>query len=495
MDDRDLIQGTAAWLARTPLSEVTPELSVTDALREVPEFLSLLAAGKLPAPRFQPADRGILILRVACKVLSEPDGSRLEKPLELVLSLYDFIQRVEWPQPDFCERAELLADCAFAGWRISRRLEKAGEEARWLERFRVAAVSPSPLWSEMERILTTPMEQRLKVALSPALDDPQLLLAVCETLRRRNETSPADSRAKSEFFYSYVAKPERTIEHCDEQEHFLGELALTAGTACRVLFHRDEARQWFDRAEAHFTRRPNGLAHVARVGYQRLALAAEERRFEEVQALTPPLADFFESQGLSEESLKSRYLEAIALREKGLFAESVKAFRVICSDAEKQGHMRLVAHAATTLAQYHRLLGSFDEAMEYARKALPLLKQLDMRTTLVKLRWSVANILREQGKLSEAVPAYREALEEAHTIGMRADVVALHLVLADILLDLGQDPQAEEEIRIALPIIDEEKMVPEGYAALDLLRQALRHRQIDRQALRDLHGYFGDSQA
>src|ERR1700724_1494717 len=101
MDDRDLIKGTAAWLARTPVSEVTPEFSVTDALSEVPEFLSLLAAGKLPAARFQPDDRAILILRVACEVLAETDTGHLEKPLELVQSLYDFIQRVEWPQPDF----------------------------------------------------------------------------------------------------------------------------------------------------------------------------------------------------------------------------------------------------------------------------------------------------------------------------------------------------------------------------------------------------------
>jgi hypothetical protein len=46
-----------------------------------------------------------------------------------------------------------------------------------------------------------------------------------------------------------------------------------------------------------------------------------------------------------------------------------------------------------------------------------------------------------------------------------------------------------------LPIIDEEQMVPEGFAALSLLRDALRYQQVDRKALRELHGYFGDSQA
>jgi len=35
-------------------------------------------------------------------------------------------------------------------------------------------------------------------------------------------------------------------------------------------------------------------------------------------------------------------------------------------------------------------------------------------------------------------------------------------------------------------------MVPEGYAALSLLQESLRRRQIDQNALRNLHGYFRD---
>ena len=52
------------------------------------------------------------------------------------------------------------------------------------------------------------------------------------------------------------------------------------------------------------------------------------------------------------------------------------------------------------------------------------------------------------------------------------------------------EAQAEWEVRAALPIIEEEKMVPEGFAALTLLRESLRRRKLDRQALRNLHGYF-----
>ena len=37
------------------------------------------------------------------------------------------------------------------------------------------------------------------------------------------------------------------------------------------------------------------------------------------------------------------------------------------------------------------------------------------------------------------------------------------------------------------------KMVPERLAALSLLRDSLRQQKINRHALRDLHGYFGEN--
>lgn len=108
-----------------------------------------------------------------------------------------------------------------------------------------------------------------------------------------------------------------------------------------------------------------------------------------------------------------------------------------------------------------------------------------------RLRVTVQDSSASAAALARGGPG-RSALREAGEVGMRGDVAALHLVLADVLLGAGQDRQAEWEIRAALPIIEEEKMVPEGYAALSLLQESLRRRQIDRNALRNLHGYFRD---
>jgi tetratricopeptide (TPR) repeat protein len=362
-------------------------------------------------------------------------------------------------------------------------------------KWREHRLSPEQGWAMAERVLAMPISERVGKVAEIRLDDSELLLAVCEVLRPRLEISPTSTRTEAEFFYAFLDKPKRKIGLFDEREYYLGEFALTAGTACRVLFHREEARRWFDRAEASFTRAANGLAHVARVAYQRLALAIEERRLNEVLELAPLWVESFESMGLAEEALKCRFLVGLALRETGEVDRAVSVFLDICRQAEDQRNVRLVAQATNTLAQFYRVLGNLDEAMVYAKKALPLLKQLDNRVGLVKLRWGVGSILREQGKVGEAVAAYREALEEARAVGMRGDVAALHLVMADVMLDAGQDRQAEWEVRAALPIIDEEQMVPEGFAALSLLRNALRYQQVDRKALRELHGYFGDSKA
>ncbi len=351
-------------------------------------------------------------------------------------------------------------------------------------------LSPEEGWPAAERVLATSISERAERARELRLEDPELLLCVCEVLQSLVETSPASVRDEAEFFYRFLEKPKRKIGLFDEREYFLGELALLAGGACRFLFRRDEARQWFDRGEASLTLAANGLAHVARLAYQRLALAVEERHFEKVLDLVPLWTESFERLGLPEEALKCRFLEGAALRELGKMSEAVEVFREICRQAEEQRNVRLIAQAANGLAQFYRVLGDLNAAMAYARKALPLLQQLNNRVNLAKLRWCVGDILREQGHVGEAIEAYRDAKREAEEVGIRGDVAALHLVLADVLLDTGQERQAEWEIRAALPIIDEEKMVPEGMAALSLLRESLRRRQIDRRALRDLHGYF-----
>jgi hypothetical protein len=66
----------------------------------------------------------------------------------------------------------------------------------------------------------------------------------------------------------------------------------------------------------------------------------------------------------------------------------------------------------------------------------------------------------------------------------------MSLVIAESLLALGRDREAEWEILSALPTIDEEKMVPEGFAAVALLRESVQRRKTDPNALRELREHL-----
>jgi len=348
--------------------------------------------------------------------------------------------------------------------------------------------------SAAQRALATPIQKRAVQSRELRLDDPELLLCLCEALRSQFQSSPSTVRDEAEFFYGHLrSKPH--VGLYDEREFFLGEFALLAGTACRMLFRRDEAARWFERAEARFVLTANSATNIARLAYQRLALRVEERSLEEILELAPIWHEAFLRLELSEDALKCRFLEAAALREVNRTSEAIAVLVDVAQRAEALGKVRLQAQAIGNLAQDHRVLGNLKEALSQAKMALPLLQQLNDRVSLAKLRWCVGDICREQGNTGEAIDAYRAALRESEEIGIRGDVAAIHLVLADVLLDAGFDRQAEWEIRAALPIIEEEKMVPEGYAALALLQESLRRRKIDRQALRNLHGYFEDEKS
>jgi tetratricopeptide (TPR) repeat protein len=344
--------------------------------------------------------------------------------------------------------------------------------------------------SAASRILQTPAEERAARAQELRMEEPEILLELAGRLRDRLESEPARTRDELEFFYRFIRNPERPIGLFDEREYFLGEFALLAGAACRQLSRRDEARLWFDRSEAGFRHTMNPVADVSRLSYQRLALRMEERQLDAVLELTPSLVQVFRKLSMPEEELKAHFLEGLALMETDRLAESVEVFQKIAEEAQSLGAEKLVGTAYCNLTHVYGMQGDAPRAIEASQRAIPVLKRLDDRVALAKVQWGLAVLLRETGQVSASIEAYRAAQQDFEQIGMRADVAALHLVLADLLLELGQDGAALQSVLEALPVIQELKMVPEGMAALALLRESLRDQRIDRPALRELHGYF-----
>jgi hypothetical protein len=102
----------------------------------------------------------------------------------------------------------------------------------------------------------------------------------------------------------------------------------------------------------------------------------------------------------------------------------------------------------------------------------------------------VGECFRQQGSLTDAIAAYREAVQDYAVIGMATWVAYIRVVLAQSLIAADRPREAEWELLAALPTIEEQKMVPEGFAAVALLKESVRRRKTDPNALRELREHL-----
>jgi hypothetical protein len=142
------------------------------------------------------------------------------------------------------------------------------------------------------------------------------------------------------------------------------------------------------------------------------------------------------------------------------------------------------------VADIHVSQGRDDLAAESYREAVGLLRKGRLPAAVAHLKGVIGETLRRQGRLSASIDSYRAAIEDYGELGMSTRVAYLRVVLAETLLEAQQPREAEWQILAALPTIDEEKMVPEGVAAVALLRESVRQRKADPKALLELREYL-----
>ncbi len=355
------------------------------------------------------------------------------------------------------------------------------------------AASPDDGAAAARRALAIAIGERAGRAAELSLEEPEVLLQVSALVRALLHTDAARGHDEASFFYTSLQEMTGRVGLFDEHEYFLGEFALSAGIACRQLSLREEAKLWFDRAESGYRHTVNAVADLSRLAYQRLALRMEERQLDAVLELAPSLVRGFARLGMREDEIKARFLEGLALMESDRLEESVAEFTHIVELARAAGSERLVAEAYGNLTHVYGLMGDPENAIRCSQAAVLVLERLNDRFALAKVRWGLANLLRKLGQIDAAIQAYRVAQRGFAEIGMRADVAALNLVVADLQIETGDESSALQSVLAALPVLDELQMIPEGMAAFALLQESIRHQHVNRQALRELHGYFDEA--
>jgi tetratricopeptide (TPR) repeat protein len=341
--------------------------------------------------------------------------------------------------------------------------------------------------------LRTLRGERTKEFVDAALGDGDVMTSILSSLWGLMNTSPSVVADEAPSIYRWLSgRPERDF-FFDERDFFLGESALLAAGSLRLVGERDETERWLDRADAGFRHTVAPAAHLARVSYIRLTLRYDTRRHEEVLELSPSVALTFQKLGMRNDLSKCRFLEAMSLKELGRIDEAAERLESLASAEEGQVESALCGMALVNLGNLRSEQGSFDLAIAAYRKASPLLQSANRPVALADLKLMLGGTLQRTGHLTAAIQAFRESVTELVAIGTETRVAYHRVVLAGALLEAGRAREAEWEILAALPTIDEQRMAPEGFAAVALLRESVRQRRTDLAALGQVRNYLQTS--
>jgi len=334
--------------------------------------------------------------------------------------------------------------------------------------------------------LAIPADKRTDADRETFLCSPEILLSICALLRRNRDLAPTAVLSEAASIYQWISRPSCDLGLFDERDYFLGETALVAGGASRLVGKREEAFLWLDRAEAGFRHTMNPAPGLANVAYARLALRFEMGRHQDVLELTPSLEASFTKLHMEVEAAKCRLLLAMTLKMTGEHSGAIELLDRMHRNPALSSDLFLRAKILAELGDLHQLQGQFGLAMEAFQEASELLQEKEPSPARADLKLCVGATYKALGSLGAAKEAYRAAQQEYSALEMPGPVAYTRLLIAETLLEMNHDREAEWEILAALPAIDDIKMVPEGLAAMGLLRESVRRRNTDTSALKQL---------
>jgi tetratricopeptide (TPR) repeat protein len=338
--------------------------------------------------------------------------------------------------------------------------------------------------------LAKPLSERNVDQRQEALSSPDVLAAICKTLWDVLNLAPAKVAEESIAVHEWLRGDGAFEGLFDERQYFQGEAALLAAAALRILGEREETESWLARAEASYRHTVNPAPRSASVAYVRLALLYDRGRYEDVIDLSPSLVSSFERLGMKKEEGKTRLLKAAALKVTGHTSQAVEELLPILDNPEIRADAQLSARVLIDIGDSHQIQGDAAGALNVFQQASRLLEQEPATGTLADLKMDIGALLRSLNRFGDAAQAFREAATIFASLKMSTRAAYLRLLLAETLVAASRPREAEWEILAALPTIEEQKMVPEGFAAVALLKESVRRRKTDPNALRELREHL-----
>jgi len=451
------------WLARTRDVEILIGCDEERVAVKARELRDAILKGGI-APETLTVDEDLKeALSALVFLLAKAGGTGGEK-LAQANAIYQFIYRLSWTADPLDEKRDLLLECADIGWGA------IGLSVADVTRQRLAGdvrevpqskTDPDPVW---------------------------MLLSVVSRLKTHREVSPTTVRKAAEALYCRVISSSRSFGLFDDREYCLGETALLAGHTSRLLGRRDESELWLDRADACFRHIVNATPLLANVSYARLALCYDRGQYDRILEHLPSLTWSYEKLGMRSELLKCRFLEALTLKAAGRGADARICLDKLSLEADLGQEPVLAARVLVTFGEELSAEGNHRQALASFRRALPLASEQPISTAYLKC--AIGESLRNQGLLQDSVQAYGEAIRAYSALEMQSWVSYIRVIVSEVLIALNRNREAESEILAALPTIEEQRMVPEGFAAVALLKESVRRRKTDPNALRELREHL-----
>jgi tetratricopeptide (TPR) repeat protein len=479
-DEANVRGALAAWLSVTRTLEPYSGLGPREARRRAGELLQLILRGDIHPSDFELSEDFKDVL--SALVGSLRDSGPLDQRCQVADSVYQFIARLPWRNPEESERRDFLYETAEAGW--------GDLDAVYNERWANQSRREPPL---MKASLAKAVISQAGTNACRALSTDSLqgearvrpISSAVAVLWQFSNSLPADVARQSQLIFS-VGERFGISALFDEKDHLLGELSLLAGTALRQTGRWSEAGHWYSKASTFFGRTLRPTVGLIRIACERAALDYETRNYSRAIATGTALQRLCQGEALARERLKCQLVIGDSLHDSGRVAEAISVLTSMRSDPDIDRHPTFLVALLVKFANALALQQRYGEASRAHAEAFERLSKIHAPIVRADQKAVLAESLRDQGNLSEAVALYRMAIDEYTKIESMSLASYLRVVLAETLVALGRYSEAALELQEALPTIDHERMTSDGVAALALLKEALRRQNVEPKALREL---------
>jgi tetratricopeptide (TPR) repeat protein len=427
------------------------------------------------------------VLYASCAVLRGP-GQLQESSFRRLTEAYRVLAATEWVPDALEEREELLTCLAFGAWSQCLRHRSYQEMSSWEASCAARVLRTDSVSSFLE----LPLWKRSAGLCDRFLGDPAVVLALCHRLKEERNRSPLSVAREAEWALAWLDAGGDTLM-TSERSYVKGEIALSAGSAARLLGRFGDATLWIERAKNTFASCAATARLVPIAAFEELAVRHDRLEMRSVIEELPEVIAGIEKLGPSFKLLRCRYMEAEALKSLGRHREAGQRFRALLHCQLLDEDYLLHGLVLANLGEIEAANGEHQLAARYLTDALPYVEKSSTGPAIAYLKAALGEVLRERGSLGRAIESYRGAIALYAAQGMEWQVGYMRIILAESLIATGHDDEAVGELLAALPVLEREHIVPAAIAAVGLLKESLARQRVDPQVVRRLRDSLAPS--